>query len=154
MKIDEKRSFAKSFHRPSHGEKTYQESPHQTYSIENSLYIDKDFLKNNIGESLITLKAKYIKYLNYIYTNSINISKSTSHFIKDSSDNTNLIGAFQNLRIFGNRIKKKPLEIFETNLLINFMEKMITYILEKKNKLGDFNFMIVFTVFIFSIVCR
>lgn len=68
MKIDEKRSFAKSFHRPSHGEKTYQESPHQTYSIENSLYIDKDFLKNNIGESLITLKAKYIKYLNYTLT--------------------------------------------------------------------------------------
>lgn len=80
------------------------------------------------------------------------IFQSTSHFLKENSDKFQLIGAVQEMRIFYNRFKRKPADIFEKNLLINFIENIISYILERKKSIGDFNFMIVFMIFLFTLV--
>ena len=44
-------------HKGSLIEKNY-DSPQQHLTRDSTLYVDKEFIKNNIGESLITLKAK------------------------------------------------------------------------------------------------
>lgn len=56
-KNEEKKLAIKSFHKTSITEKFFNDSP-ETLSLENPLFIDKELIKNNIGDSLITLKAK------------------------------------------------------------------------------------------------
>ena len=56
------------------------------------------------------------------------------------------------LRVFGNRIKRKQSDMFETNLLIKLMEKSIDYVITKNEKMGDFNFMIISTILFFLVI--
>lgn len=56
-KNEEKKLAFKSIHKTSITEKLVSDSP-ENLSFENPLFIDKEFIKNNIGDSLITLKAK------------------------------------------------------------------------------------------------
>ena len=83
-------------------------------------------------------------FLNKIY--------STSHFLKDNAENFLLIGAFKDVRVFGNRIKRKAVDMFETNIMIKALENLTAYLSQLKKNNGDFNFMILFTIGFFFTV--
>lgn len=57
-KFEELKLMKKSLCKTSIGDKNFLDSPH-VVPFESPLFIDKDFIKNNIGDSLITLKAKF-----------------------------------------------------------------------------------------------
>jgi len=148
-KIEEMTLMGKTLQKAS-PEKKFLESPPQTLSFDSPLFIDKEFLKNNIGDSLITLKAKFFVF--QIFRRNLYVFDSASHFIKDNNETFQLIGGENDLRIFANRIKREALDVFETNLWMKIMEKVIKIFVEKRENMGDFNFMIFFTILFFVVI--
>ena len=57
-KIEEMKLMKNSLYKASLPDKNFLESP-KFIAFDSPLFIDKELLKNNIGDSLITLKAKF-----------------------------------------------------------------------------------------------